>query len=249
MSAPNTAGRWLARHQVLIGFALLATLLMPPLRVALESHMSTHMLLQFPMLILAGGLLIHSVSSAWRRRLSAWNAHGIAGLAFAAPVLALAMVPRLLDLGLVDGRIEALKFAALLLCGAALRLSWQAAGVVMQGFFLGNTLPMMAIAGTLYLEAPARVCNAYRLDEQQFVGLALIWVASALAALWLARVCWRLTRPAGPGSAPAFSPTRNQEITGDRARSHRRDAPGSRHAHPESPDHDGDDHRMSGSRS
>src|SRR3546814_5520737 len=39
-----------------------------------------------------------------------------------------------------------------------------------------------------YEGAPARVCNAYRLDEQQFVGAALIWVASALAALWLAQV-------------------------------------------------------------
>jgi hypothetical protein len=64
------------------------------------------------------------------------------------------------DLVLVDARIDAFKFAALLLCGAALRLSWQAAGTVVQTFFLGNTLPMMAIAGTLYEEAPARVCNA-----------------------------------------------------------------------------------------
>jgi hypothetical protein len=118
-------------------------------------------------------------------------------------VLALAMVPRLLDLVLVDARIDALKFAALLLCGAALRLSWQAAGTVVQGFFLGNTLPMMAIAGTLYEEAAVRVCNAYRLDEQQFVGMALIWVASILAALWLLQVGWRLTRPHTPASPKA----------------------------------------------
>lgn len=195
MSALNSAGRWLARYQVLMGGLLLAALLLPSLRVALESRMSTHMLLQFPLLILAGGLLAHGVSPARRQRLLAWNAHGIAGLAFAGLVLALAMIPRLLDLVLVYGRIEVFKFAVLLLCGAALRLSWQPAGAVVQGFFLGNALPMMAIAGTLYLEAPARVCNAYRLDEQQFVGLALIWAASTLAALWLAQVGWRLTRP------------------------------------------------------
>ncbi|HEY3047999.1 MAG TPA: hypothetical protein VGJ72_11125 [Polaromonas sp.] len=204
MSALRTAGRWLARHPMLLGGLLLAALLVPPLRGALESRMSTHMLLQFPVLIMAGGLLVHRVSSAWRQRLPAWNAHGIAGLTFAGLVLALAMVPRLLDLVLVDARIEALKVAALLLCGAALRLSWQAAGAVVQGFFLGNTLPMMAIAGTLYLEAPARVCNAYRLDEQQFVGLALIWVAGTLAALWLAQVGWRLTRPPPPASPSAM---------------------------------------------
>lgn len=198
MSALHTAGRWLTRHQVLLGGLLLIALLAPSLRGALESRMSTHMLLQFPGLIMAGGLLVHRISFTWRQRLLAWNAHGITGLFFAGLVLALAMVPRLLDLVLVDARVEALKIAALLLCGAALRLSWQAAGAVVQGFFLGNTLPMMAIAGTLYLEAPARVCNAYRLDEQQFVGSALTWVASGLAALWLAQVGWRLTRPPTP---------------------------------------------------
>lgn len=198
MSALRSTGRWLVRHQVLLGGLLLAVLLLPPLRGALESRMWTHMLLQFPGLIGAGGLLMHGVSFAWRRRLLAWNAHGITGLLLAGLVFALAMVPRLLDLVLVDARVETLKIAALLLCGAALRLSWQAAGTVVQGFFLGNTLPMMAIAGTLYLEAPARVCNAYRLDEQQFVGSALTWVAGTLAALWLAQVGWRLTRPPTP---------------------------------------------------
>ena len=204
MSAPDTTGRWLARHQLLMGGLLLAALLAPSLRGTLESRMSTHMLLQLPMLILAGGLLSQGVSPAWRQRLLAWNAHGITGLVFVGLVLALAMVPRLLDLVLVDARMEALKFAALLLSGAALRLSWQAAGAVVQGFFLGNTLPMMAIAGTLYLEASVRVCNAYRLDEQQFVGSVLIWITSTLATLWLAQVGWRLTRPLTPAAPDAM---------------------------------------------
>ena len=44
--------------------------------------------------------------------------------------------------------------------------------------------------------------------------------------------------PAGPAIAPAFSATKNQEITGHRARSHR-------HDHPEIPDHGCDDRSMS----
>lgn len=190
----NAAGRWLTRQPATLGLALLATLMAPPLRHALEARMSMHMLLQFPAIALAGGLIAGAVSPAWRARLQACNAHGIAGLALVALVLALAMVPRLLDLALVDLRVGTIKWVALLLCGAALRLSWKAAGMVVQGFFLGNTLPMMAIAGWLYETAPVRLCNAYRLDEQQWLGQFLSWAAACIAAIWLAHAGWRMTR-------------------------------------------------------
>ncbi len=191
----TAATAWLARRQALLGLTLLAALMAPPLRHALEARMSMHMLLQFPALALAGTLIAGATPVAVRERLYAWNAHGIAGLTYAAMVLALAMIPRLLDLALVDLRVEIIKCIALLLCGTALRLSWRAAGTVVQGFFLGNTLPMMAIAGWLYEKAPMRVCNAYRLDEQQWVGQSLTWTAASIAAVWLALVFWRMTRP------------------------------------------------------
>lgn len=191
----NSTSRWLIHNPVLLGLFVLTALLLPPLRPLLEARMSTHMLLQFPLLLMAGALLADAVPPGARQRLQTWNAHGITGLTFAALVLALAMVPRLLDLALVDLRVEALKCAALLLGGAALRGSWQRAGTVVQGFFLGNTLPMMAIAGWLYETAPARLCNAYRLDEQQWLGQALTWAAAGIAAVWFWRVSRHLTRP------------------------------------------------------
>jgi hypothetical protein len=192
---------WLHRRQALWGIYLSLLLAAPPLRGELEERMSTHMLVQMPALVVAGALIAHAASPGVRRRLHAWNAHGIAGLTLAALVLALVMIPRLLDLVLVHPSVEAAKFAALLACGAALRWSWRPAGIVVQGFFLGNALPMMAIAGWLYETAPARVCNAYRLDEQQWLGQALSWVAVAVAAAWLVRVGRRLADPAGGGPA------------------------------------------------
>ncbi len=181
------------RYEAVVGLALVAALIIPALRNGLEARMSLHMLVQFPALILTGMLLAGALSTKAREQFSQWNAHGITGLTFAALVLALAMIPRLLDLALVDARVEIAKFVALLLCGLALRVSWRNSGVIVQGFFLGNVLPMMAIAGSLYETAPARVCNAYRLDEQQWVGQSLIIVAGCIAAVWLARVFWNLT--------------------------------------------------------
>jgi hypothetical protein len=194
-TASPTALYWRACAAAVLALAVL----LPPVRHALEQGMATHMLLQFPALVLAGMLLAGQMTPAWRARVAGWNAHGIAGLAFVSIAAALGMVPRLLDLALVDMRVEIVKCVALVLCGMALGLSWRPAGIVLQLFFLGNVLPMMAIAGSLYVQTPLRLCNAYRLDEQVWVGQALTWLAAVLGVLWLARIGWRYTREEGPG--------------------------------------------------
>jgi hypothetical protein len=169
----------------LLGLCLLALLLLPPVRQAAESRMITHMLLQYPAMLLAGALLVAPVPQFWQRGLQRFNELGIAGLLGAALAMAVLMVPRVLDLALVNPWVESFKLLALVLSGAALRLSWQRAGTVIQAFFLGNVLPMFAVVGTLYQDSTLRVCNAYRLDDQQALGSALHAVAVGIFALWL----------------------------------------------------------------
>ena len=176
-----------------LGVVLLALLILPPLRHALEAGMSLHMLVQYPALMLAGALLGAALPKTIRARLSAWNALGISGLTACALFLAVLMIPRVLDLALVDTRVEFAKVAALLFSGAVLRPSWRAAGLVVQAFFLGNIVPMTIIVGTLYQDSPLRLCNAYRLDDQQQLGLALLWAAIAIAIAWLLRAVRRLS--------------------------------------------------------
>jgi len=162
--------------------AALAVLALPPVRGWLESSMSLHMLVQFPLLVGGGYLLARALPAGLRRKVDTWNAHGIAGLLACVLTLMVLMIPRLLDLALVDGRIEAAKWAALLACGAALQLSWQRAGLLVQVFFLGNVLPMMGAAGQLYQDAPLRLCNAYLLDDQVRLGQGLV-IVSVIAAV------------------------------------------------------------------
>jgi len=169
-----------------VAAALLCLLAWPGVRQGLEASMTLHMLVQYPLLALAGYLLAAALPGRWTARLDVWNAHGISGLLAAALVLAVLMIPRVLDLALVDGRIEALKYLALLACGAAIRLSWRPAGLLVQGFFLGNVLPMMAVVGNLYESSPMRVCNAYLLDDQARLGQILVWISAAIAAAWFA---------------------------------------------------------------
>lgn len=165
---------------------LLLLLALPDARNLLEASMSRHMLVQFPLLMLAGFALAGSLPRLWVGRLNGWNGHGISGLFAAALLLAILMIPRLLDLALLDVRVELAKWLALLVGGAALRLSWRPAGILVQAFFLGNALPMMAVVGYLFESSPVRLCNAYLLDDQVRLGQGLAWIAAAIGVLWFA---------------------------------------------------------------
>jgi hypothetical protein len=197
-----TTAVWLTRPRVAAtALALLGLLALPPVRHALEAGMTTHMLVQFPLVALGGALLAHALPARWRTACDRWNAYGVAGLLAAALVLAVLMIPRVLDLALVDARVEAAKWLALLVCGAALRLSWRTAGLLVQGFFLGNVLPMMVVAGHLFQDTPVRLCNAYLLDDQVRLGQWLVGLAACAAAAWFAQVFRAMMRRDG---APAL---------------------------------------------
>ena len=187
---PPSWGKW----RLPAAGLLLCLLALPAARHWLEASMTRHMLVQFPLLALAGFGLAASLPQHWAERMNRWNAHGTTGLLATALVLALLMIPRLLDLALVNGWIELGKFLALLVCGAAVQLSWQPAGLLVQGFFLGNVLPMTVVVGYLFESSPVRLCNAYLLGDQERLGQGLVWIAAAVARAWFARLVLVLMR-------------------------------------------------------
>jgi len=175
-----------------LGWLLLLLLALPWMRQALESRMGLHMLVQLPALMLCGFLMAakpshgaQTLSPAAGAGVKVFNAHGITGLCWVAVVLGLSMVPRVLDLAAGVLWVDACKYLLVVLCGMAWRRSWRAAGLVLQAFFLGNVLPMMAVVGFLYQEANWRVCNAYGLADQQRTGELMVASAAVLGLLWL----------------------------------------------------------------
>ena len=181
----------LALLAVIAVIALIVLIASPPARNFLEASMVRHMLLQYPLLILCGAGLARGLLAAPAVRAPArqpprsnWNAHGITGLFGTALALAVLMIPRVLDLALLHPWVACAKMAALVACGAAIYRSWRPAGWLVQGFFLGQVLPMMAVVGSLYETAPTRVCNAYLLGDQMLLGQWLTWLAAAIALVW-----------------------------------------------------------------
>lgn len=172
----------------LAAWALLAT---PPLRHALEGSMSLQMLVQMPLLVLAGVLLAGAVPTGWRRALAAWNLQGIPGLLLASVTGLVWMLPRLLDAALVDPWTELAKFLSLpLLLGVPLALSWRAAGFVVRGVFLLEAVATAFRLGWLYLASPVRLCSNYRLDDQQRLGELLLGLGLAVSLLLAWQLLW-----------------------------------------------------------
>ena len=184
------------------GAAIVFVLALPFAREVLEHEMITHMLVQIPLLAVAGGLLAIDLPASWKVQMGVWNRGGVSGTLVAVIASSWWMVPRALDSALASPQAELLKFVSLpLLVGAPLALSWQPLGTIGRGFVIANVLPMWAVVGWMYVAAPSRVCNYYLVDQQVVAGTALLWVAVIAGAA----ACVTAFRPAPP-SATVPSP-------------------------------------------
>jgi hypothetical protein len=167
------------------GSCIALAVMAPPLGRWLEAHMWTHMVLQMPALLLAGGLM--SAALPRTPRAERWNLGGVPALFAASLVLAFWMIPIALDRAVADITWDAAKALSLLLTGALVVASWSIAPTVIQAFFVGNVAWMSIVVGMLYQEDGQRLCNAYLQDDQADTGRALVWVAAVCGALWAGR--------------------------------------------------------------
>jgi hypothetical protein len=155
---------------------------LPPLRVLIEQSMVWHMLVQMPLLVLAGWC----AAAAWApARGLRWNRYGLSGFMLAQCIAAYWMIPALVDRAVVLPSVDAAKLATLWLAGLALRLGYVQAPPLVQLFFIGYGLPMMAWLGLYLASTDLRLCNAYSLESQIRAGWGLVGLAAALGMAWL----------------------------------------------------------------
>lgn len=175
----------------LAGALLWAALALPPARRALESAMTLHMLVQIPLLALAGGWLANGTPRWLERPLSAWNHRGISGLLLASLAGMVWMLPLAMDAALDNPRAELAKFLSVpLLVGAPIALSWPRAGFVVRGVVLLELIATMLRLGWLYLISPERLCSNYLLDDQQRLGKILLVAGFAVLLILAWKLMW-----------------------------------------------------------
>lgn len=168
----------LLAHRVMAWLVVLLAIApsLPALRFLLASSMMFHMLIQLPMLIVAGYLL----STAYQPKffqyslyqyLSCWLWILLAGMFW--------MLPISLDKALLNPYWDLFKILTLLVSGVLLRPAL-ASPKILSLFFIGSTVMMLFFIGYFYQDSDLRLCNSYLLESQKTAGIGLIFLAFAI---------------------------------------------------------------------
>jgi len=176
-----TLGR---RHAMLAAVIAGAPVLL--FRRWLEVDMARHMLIEFPLLLVAGLAAAKVLPKRAVALIMRFNQLGLAGFTFVSLTAAYWMIPVALDEALSSGPVAAAKYASFLAAGMLLPASFQAAPLAMQAFFVGNWVWMTATVGLLYQSTPQQLCVSYLVGAQLSAGEGLVAAAVAIAALWCA---------------------------------------------------------------
>lgn len=173
------------------GALLWIVLAVPPVRQALQTTMTVQMLVQIPLLAVAGWLVSQTIPPRVNAVLAPWNGEGIAGLLLATLAGAVWMLPRMMDASVDHAWFALAKFASVpLLIGVPLALSWPRMGFVTRGVFLLEVIATAFRMGWLYLVAPVRLCSNYLLSDQQRLGKYLVVLGAALYLVLAWKLMW-----------------------------------------------------------
>ena len=157
--------------------------------------MALQMLVQIPLLALAGWWLAPLLTRRIVDTFSTWNRSGISGILLASLVAVVWMLPRALDVALETSWVALAKFTSVpLLVGMPLAISWPRAGFVVRGVWLVEAIAMAFRLGWLYTVSPARLCSNYLLGDQRQTGKVMLAIGVAACLLLAWKLVWGHSR-------------------------------------------------------
>ena len=178
-----------------VTLAVAVALSLPPLRAVIEQSMAWHMVFQMPLLVLAGWLASRSKLPKFPMRargaicsLASFNQFGLTGFMAAQIIVAYWMLPSAIDRAVVLPAVDALKLLTLFTAGMLLADAFKRAPAVLQLFFMGYWVSMMAWLGIYFATTDLRLCNAYSLQSQINTGWGLLALGATLSVAWVVSV-------------------------------------------------------------
>lgn len=167
-------------QQTFIGIVLYILLLIPPIVSIMESLMILHMLVQIPLLIIAGWLVGQFVMNKYRSFFTKWNDDGVSGVLIFFFITMYWMLPRAMDEALGIWYIELFKFVGLPLAGLVFRDSWGKLQILGKSFIFLNYISMFGLMGCLYVDSPIQLCNNYLELEQKILGWGFLFITAGM---------------------------------------------------------------------
>lgn len=175
--------------QAKYGFVLFLILIIPPVRILMESIMVVHMLVQLPLLVIAGWLLSSYFQIRLPKLFDKWNGYGIPGIILVVIITIYWMIPRTLDGALNSWNVELFKFISLpILVGVPLKDSWKKLASLGKSFIIFNYISMFGLMSWLYIDAPVRICNNYLEAEQKVLGWGFLVITAGIILYMLQNV-------------------------------------------------------------
>lgn len=155
---------------------------LPPARSLIEQSMVWHMVVQMPLLVMAGYALVAALPQPpaggvqWAR-FNDFNQFGLTSFMTLLVILTYWMLPVAIDRAVTLPKVDAAKVGSLLLGGACLKTSLCAAPRTVQLFFIGYVLAMLITLGVYFVTSDVRLCNAYSQESQIRTGYGLFAIA------------------------------------------------------------------------
>ncbi|MUV38552.1 hypothetical protein JNUCC1_02406 [Lentibacillus sp. JNUCC-1] len=173
--------------QLWMGFLMYMILILPFVSDWMEARMIVHMLLQMPLLIVAGYWMGKGIIPHTRRFWVKWNAAGGPGILVFVFITMYWMLPRAMDEALVLSHVEWFKFISLPIAGICLFDSWKKSSGIIKSFVFLNYLSMFALMGWLYIDSPIQLCNNYLETQQRLLGWGFVLI-TALMVVYLLQI-------------------------------------------------------------